>query len=400
MIENHPYPYVIGGLCWEFPCIVPSDWEAQHLNKPASAKTVEDLKAALDAVVIKQGVFDFVFHPHGWIKSEQVVALVDHAVAKHGKKVKFLTFREAVDRLNQNVTGGKTLRASNGATDGRVPIEQRGNDRLDVAALPPGARLVDDLGRDAGLRFVDLDEDGHLDVVFSNDEEYGVFLFDPERKGWSRVTAGRAGGAGALPKIVRHGTDNGFFVHSRHLWWQNEDTAGLPDLVERRSFNELLKDVEPRGKSPEASLKSIRVEPGFTIELVVAEPLVKDPIGFEWGADGKLWVVEMGDYPLGVDGKGRPGGVVRFLEDTNGDGRYDKETTFLDGLGFPTGVMPWRDGRTRRLRSRHLLRRRPRRRRQGRPSRSALHRLFRGKPATSAERLRDGLGRLDLRRQR
>ena len=36
--------------------------------------------------------------------------------------------------------------------------------------------------------------------------------------------------------------------------------------------------------------------------------------------------------------------MVRFLEDTNGDGRYDKQTTFLEGLGFPTGVMPWRNG--------------------------------------------------------
>jgi putative membrane-bound dehydrogenase-like protein len=71
---------------------------------------------------------------------------------------------------------------------------------------------------------------------------------------------------------------------------------------------------------------------------------VKDPIAMEWGADGKLWVVEMGDYPLGVDGKGKPGGVVRFLEDTNGDGRYTKQTTFLDGLPFPTGVIPWRNG--------------------------------------------------------
>ena len=32
-IENYPYPYVIGGLCWEFPCIVPSDWEGQNLQQ-------------------------------------------------------------------------------------------------------------------------------------------------------------------------------------------------------------------------------------------------------------------------------------------------------------------------------------------------------------------------------
>ena len=97
-------------------------------------------------------------------------------------------------------------------------------------------------------------------------------------------------------------------------------------------------------RSPEDSLRSIRVPAGFTVELVASEPLVKDPIAFDWGADGRLWVVEMGDYPLGVDGKGKPGGQVRILEDTDGDGRYDKATVFLDGLGFPTGVIPWRNG--------------------------------------------------------
>ncbi|MGP0066852.1 MAG: polysaccharide deacetylase family protein, partial [Isosphaeraceae bacterium] len=49
-IENYPYPYVIGRLCWVFPCIVPSDWEAQSLQMPNNPKTVEDLKAALDCV--------------------------------------------------------------------------------------------------------------------------------------------------------------------------------------------------------------------------------------------------------------------------------------------------------------------------------------------------------------
>ena len=60
--------------------------------------------------------------------------------------------------------------------------------------------------------------------------------------------AGKAGTPGALPKIVRDGTDNGFFVHSRHLCWQNEDTAGLPSLVDRRSFNDLLKDCRAAGQ--------------------------------------------------------------------------------------------------------------------------------------------------------
>ncbi|MGO9924218.1 MAG: PVC-type heme-binding CxxCH protein [Isosphaeraceae bacterium] len=371
-IENYPYPYVIGRLCWEFPCIVPSDWEGHSLQKAGNPRTLEDLKAALDCVVQKQGVFDLVFHPYGWIKSEQVVELIDYAVKKHGTKVKFLNFREALERLNKNLLQGDSLRAGGGQDnhvrlsdqngDGTLSVVKgfRGNGDLKGAfpeipkpkmengaspQLPPGAKLTDEQGRDAGLRFVDLDEDGHLDVVFSNDQEYGIYLFEPATQAWSRkVMAGKAGSPAALPRIVKVGTDNGFFVHSRQLWWQNEDTSSLPDLVDRRSYSDLLKDVEPRGKSPEASLRSLRVAPGFTVELAAAEPLVKDPIAFEWGADGKLWVVEMGDYPLGTDGKGKFGGVVRFLEDTNGDGRYDKETTFLDGLGFPTGVIPWREG--------------------------------------------------------
>jgi putative membrane-bound dehydrogenase-like protein len=100
----------------------------------------------------------------------------------------------------------------------------------------------------------------------------------------------------------------------------------------------------PRGLTPHEALSTFRLPPGFKIEIAACEPLVRDPIALDWGADGKLWVVEMGDYPLGVDGKGKPGGVVRFLEDTNGDGVYDKQTTFLDDLPFPTGVMPWRGG--------------------------------------------------------
>src|SRR5262249_24243109 len=72
--------------------------------------------------------------------------------------------------------------------------------------------------------------------------------------------------------------------------------------------------------------------------------LVQSPIAFAWGPDGKFWVVEMGDYPLGMDNKGKPGGRIKFLEDTKGTGKYDKATVFLDGLEFPTGVMPWGKG--------------------------------------------------------
>ncbi|MFP6738151.1 MAG: PVC-type heme-binding CxxCH protein, partial [Planctomycetota bacterium] len=106
--------------------------------------------------------------------------------------------------------------------------------------------------------------------------------------------------------------------------------------------------IEPgdsiRASGKEASLAAFEVREGFRIELVAAEPLVMDPVAIDWGADGRLWVAEMADYPMGIDGKGKPGGRVRFLEDTDGDGRYDSSVLFLDGLNFPTGVKAWKDG--------------------------------------------------------
>jgi putative membrane-bound dehydrogenase-like protein len=491
-IEDYPYPYVIGKLCWEFPAIVPSDWEAQRHHGVNNPATVADWKAALDATILKQGTMTMIFHPHGWIRNDQLVELIDYAVQKYGKKVKFLTFREAQERLNQNLLAGRPLRAAEGSDNGvrlldlnhagfldvvwsdghdsktRIwnPIEGKwfetgfpaaliettatgrkdagvrfgiirpnrvsalvhndsvsnawtfdshqwnedkallsglelegkpvftatrksdgqimdrgvrlrdldGDGRCELIVgnesqnaifswsddentwrplpykLPANTSIVDAQGRDNGLRFVDVNEDGFADVLFSNENFFSLHLFIAKpylgfNTGWTReVLAGKRGDFGEIPMITRNGSHNGAWFHSRELWVQNEDTAALTNFVDHRPFDKLLAGLQPPSLSPEQSLRAIHVRPGFKVELVAAEPLVQDPIAFEWGADGKLWVVEMGDYPLGVDGKGKPGGKVLFLEDTNNDGVYDKSTVFLDGLNFPTGVIPWRKG--------------------------------------------------------
>ena len=61
-------------------------------------------------------------------------------------------------------------------------------------------------------------------------------------------------------------------------------------------------------------------------------------MAFDWGPNGELWVAEMADYPKGMDNKGKHGGRVRLLIDTDNDGRYDKSTVFLDGLSFPAAA--------------------------------------------------------------
>src|SRR5690606_10392372 len=52
-------------------------------------------------------------------------------------------------------------------------------------------------------------------------------------------------------------------------------------------------DSAPR--SPEASLKALHLPAGFEARIVAAEPLVLDPVAFDWDAKGRLWVIEMAD---------------------------------------------------------------------------------------------------------
>ncbi len=101
---------------------------------------------------------------------------------------------------------------------------------------------------------------------------------------------------------------------------------------------------DPAPLSPAESLARIHVRSGFEVQLVAAEPEVIDPVAIDWGFDGKLWVAEMADYPSGMDGQGKPGGRIRFLEDRNGDGRYETSTLFLEGVNFPNGILAWDKG--------------------------------------------------------
>jgi len=91
--------------------------------------------------------------------------------------------------------------------------------------------------------------------------------------------------------------------------------------------------------TPEQGLQSIRVPDGFVVDLVASEPDVQDPVAFAWDENGRMFVVEMPDYPLGPRS-----GRVKLLEDRDGNGRMDHSSVFADDLNFPDSVFPWRGG--------------------------------------------------------
>jgi putative membrane-bound dehydrogenase-like protein len=214
LIHNYPYPYVINGSCWEIPCLVPSDWSAQHLHGENNQQTVDDWKAAVDLTVLKQGCVSLVFHPHGWITPEQIVELIDHAVETHGRKVRFLSFRDVAQRLRAAYTQGRPLREA-------PPAFLADWERARAEAASPFSARSDR-------------EQTMLEQAAETPQAFGM-----------------------SPKIREDGSHNGFFIRDGHFCWSNEDTAVRPDFLERVSFDEVLARVQRRAAAEEQPLVPI-----------------------------------------------------------------------------------------------------------------------------------------------
>jgi putative membrane-bound dehydrogenase-like protein len=80
------------------------------------------------------------------------------------------------------------------------------------------------------------------------------------------------------------------------------------------------------------------------MELVASEPQVIDPVAVRFDENGRMWVVEMRDYPHGPADGQQPRSMIKTLEDRDGDGYFEHVQVFADKLLFVTGVQPWRGG--------------------------------------------------------
>lgn len=158
------------------------------------------------------------------------------------------------------------------------------------------------------------------------------------------------------------------------LSWAKPDKPALP---EGRPFEDLQKaesivrwltsNLKPGGPpSPEDSLSMFELPDDLGVDLLLSEPQIAQPLFLNFDERGRLWVVQYRQYPqpaglkmLSRDkfwravydkvpqapphhfpGKDR----ITIHEDTNGDGTFDKETVFLDGLNIATAVERGRGG--------------------------------------------------------
>lgn len=97
--------------------------------------------------------------------------------------------------------------------------------------------------------------------------------------------------------------------------------------------------------SIEEAHKSIELQDGYALDLVLSNPDIHEPVAMAWDGNGALYVVEMRTYMQDADATGEqtPKSRISRHEDTNGDGVYDKHSVFIDNLLLPRMVLPLDD---------------------------------------------------------
>lgn len=131
---------------------------------------------------------------------------------------------------------------------------------------------------------------------------------------------------------------------ARRTGWEGFLASREPEVREKHpQVANYEKRPEPltfqKPYSVKGSLERIQVPADCRIELFASDPDIGKPIALAWDLKGRCWVAETSDYPHGVKPDGVGTDRIRICEDTDGDGRADKFTTFAEGLNIPTGLV-------------------------------------------------------------
>jgi mono/diheme cytochrome c family protein/glucose/arabinose dehydrogenase/lysophospholipase L1-like esterase len=116
----------------------------------------------------------------------------------------------------------------------------------------------------------------------------------------------------------------------------DKKTTPLPDI--QTNYNQ--KNGKLTYLYGEEALSKFKMAPGYKIELFASEKEFADlanPVQLSFDNQGRLWVATMPTYPHYRPGDPKPNDKLLILEDTNGDGKADKQTVFADGLHLPMG---------------------------------------------------------------
>ncbi|PAZ02840.1 MAG: dehydrogenase [Opitutia bacterium AMD-G3] len=120
-----------------------------------------------------------------------------------------------------------------------------------------------------------------------------------------------------------------------------DDSQTLPLPTVPSNFKPDMKNGNPTEfLSGEAAIAKMKVAPGYKVELFASEekfPDLKKPVQMSFDGKGRLWVATTPTYPHYRPGDALPNDKLIILEDTDGDGKADKQSVFADHLHIPIG---------------------------------------------------------------
>lgn len=122
-------------------------------------------------------------------------------------------------------------------------------------------------------------------------------------------------------------------------------TRPLPEI--KTNYRPSKKNGTTEYLYDEKALASFTTAPGYKIELFASEkefPNLANPVQLSFDNKGRLWIATMPTYPHYRAGDSKPNDKLLILEDTDNDGKADKETVFAEGLHLPTGFEISHDG--------------------------------------------------------
>ncbi len=115
-------------------------------------------------------------------------------------------------------------------------------------------------------------------------------------------------------------------------------TRILPPV--KSNYDPGMGNTEEGYKYGQDALDKIQVAPGYKLELFASEvefPDLANPVQISFDNKGRLWVGVMPSYPHYKPGDKKPQDKLIILEDTDNDGKADKQTTFVDDLNLTIG---------------------------------------------------------------
>lgn len=120
-----------------------------------------------------------------------------------------------------------------------------------------------------------------------------------------------------------------------------DDSNTRPLTPVKTNYKPSVKNGQLEYLEEKEAISKFTLPEGYAVSTFATEkefPNLGNPMQMRFDNQGRLWVATMPSYPHYRPGDARPNDKILIYEDTDGDGRADKETVWADGLSIPIGM--------------------------------------------------------------